>query len=71
MVTFNLVNNPIYEGVVGRAQAVLHDIGGQPAHYTNGLDFYISSEKYENDTMGRRAGHPSRVAFNSAGNKAV
>jgi YVTN family beta-propeller protein len=71
LVTFNLPNNPLYEDLVARGQAVLFDAGGQPEFFSNGLDIYISSEKYENDTMGRRAGHPSRVAFNAAGDRAL
>ena len=70
-VRFNIPPSQIYEGVFARAQAIFFDALGQPEYYSNGVDFLITAEKYEQGDMGRRAGHPSRVAYNPAGDRAL
>ena len=71
LVKLNIPNSQLYNGVFARAQAVFFDANGQPEYYSNGVDFLISDEKYEANDMGRRAGHPSRVAYNAAGDRVL
>ena len=68
---FNITNNQNLNGVIARAQAQLFDAGGNPQFYTNGVDVVIANDAYDTDTMGRRAGHPSRVAYNSTGSRVL
>lgn len=68
---FNITNNQNLNGVVARAQAQFFDPMGTPRFYTNGVDVVIGNQGYDTDTMGRRAGHPSRVVYNTSGSRVL
>jgi YVTN family beta-propeller protein len=63
-------NRAIYKGAVLAAQAVFFD-NGQVAHYSNGLEIRLHKQVVGTNKMGRRAGQPSRVAFDATGAHAV
>ncbi len=56
-------------GSVFVAQAVLFDANGARKALSNGLRLRIENVGVASNTMGHRGGHPSRVAFNSSGNR--
>lgn len=79
-VSFNLRRPPTFgqlktgsngPAVVVRAQAVFFDPSGQPSAYSNGLDVVVGASGYAPNSMGRRAGHPSRATYNQAGDRAL
>ena len=65
-VTVNIPNSPALEGEVLHAQAVI-TLGGAIQRVSNGLDVVLGSAGFGSGKMGYRAGHPSRVRFNTAG----
>ncbi len=69
-VTVNIPNQFSYEGVVISAQALI-STGGQLSQLSNGLHIRMRSVGMGLNKMGLRAGHPGRVAFNAAGNRAL
>ena len=56
-------------GAVFAAQAVLFDANGARLALSNGLRLRIETVGVPSNTLGHRGGHPSRVAFNSSGNR--
>jgi cytochrome c553 len=69
-VSVALPNLPGYEGSVLSAQAVV-SVSGQLAHLSNGLRVRIGTQGFGLNKLGYRAGHPGRVAFNAAGDRAL
>jgi len=59
-----------YEGLKGCAQALITAVGGEQ-RLTNAVRFRLSANGLGLNKMGRRAGHPGRVAFNGTGDKAL
>jgi YVTN family beta-propeller protein len=66
-----VANRQVLIGQVQQAQALVFTSGGQPAHYSNGLKFRLSNGGTGQNKLGHRAGHPSRVAYNEAGTRAL
>lgn len=64
-------NVPALAGQVINAQAVIVGPTGVTKHLTNGVRIRLAPAGVGQDTMGRRAGHPSRVAYNSAGDRVL
>ena len=62
---------PGYAGVVGYAQVVTTMAGTGEKSYSTGLKFVIGTQSFGVDKMGYRAGHPGRVLFNPAGDRAL
>ena len=69
-VSVSVPNLPQYEGLVLTAQAGVF-VGGQLVQLSNGLHIRLSAQGMGLNKMGYRAGHPGRVAFNAAGNRAL
>jgi 6-phosphogluconolactonase (cycloisomerase 2 family) len=63
-------NNPGLNGTELSAQAVIFH-GPNIAHLSNGLRVVLGTQGYGQNKLGYRAGHPSRVLYNSAGDRAV
>jgi len=63
-------NLPQYEGHVVSAQAYI-STAGQLSHLSNGLRVRMGAAGLFPNKMGYRAGHPGRVAFNAAGDRAL
>jgi YVTN family beta-propeller protein len=64
-------NLPQLEGNSQVAQVVVSNPSGVPVGLSNGLEFVMSASVHGTGKMGQRAGQPSRVAFNSAGNRVL
>jgi len=71
VVSVPIPNINALKGVVVRAQARFFDLGGAPAQFSNGLKIQLARFGPGADKMGHRAGHPSRVAFDSTGTRAL
>jgi YVTN family beta-propeller protein len=69
-VSIPVPNSPQYEGLVLTAQAGAF-VGGQLTQLSNGLRIRLSAQGVGVTKMGYRAGHPGRVAFNAAGDRAL
>lgn len=63
-------NRNALKGAVIYAQALIFD-NGQPAHYSNGLKVRFNRLGTGLNRMGHRAGHPGRVVYNGAGDRAL
>jgi YVTN family beta-propeller protein len=70
VVTLPIPNLPEYEGLILVAQALVTKPGGEQA-LTNGVRVVIHSQGFGLNKMGYRAGHPSRVLYNAAGDRAL
>jgi YVTN family beta-propeller protein len=64
-------NVPQLEGKAQVAQVVVKNGSGVQVAISNGLEFVMSASVHGTGKMGQRAGQPSRVAFNSAGNRVL
>jgi hypothetical protein len=64
-------NVPQLEGLSQVAQLRVKNPSGVLVAVSNGLEFRFSATPYGMNKMGQRAGQPSRVAFNSAGNRVL
>jgi YVTN family beta-propeller protein len=58
------------EGLVACAQALVISPGGEQS-LSNGVRFRLSANEHGTGNMGHRAGQPSRVLFNAAGDRAL
>jgi YVTN family beta-propeller protein len=68
--TMRIGNSPTLNGVVFIAQALItHPTNEQTL--STGLRFVINPVGYGQNKMGHRAGHPGRVIFNPAGDRAI
>ncbi len=68
--TMRIGNSPTLNGVVFIAQALItHPTNEQTL--STGLRFVINPTGYGQNKMGHRAGHPGRVIFNPAGDRAL
>jgi YVTN family beta-propeller protein len=64
--------NPALEGRSFYFQAaVLDGTSGAPKGFTNGVEVFVSADGFDVNGLGHRAGHPGRVRFNAAGNRAL
>jgi len=70
-VSVALPDVPELEGFTGFAQAVLVDASVPERRLSNGLRFHVDRAGFGRGKLGHRAGHPSRVAFNAAGDHAL
>lgn len=68
--TLRIGNSPTLNGVVFIAQALITSATNQQTLST-GLRFVINPQGYGQNNMGHRAGHPGRVLFNPAGDRAI
>lgn len=68
--TYTIPNLPTYDGLVFLAQVLVTRPGGEQA-LSNGLRLVVHPTGAGVNKMGYRAGQPSRVAFNSAGTRAL
>ena len=70
--TIQIANQPQYQGVVVSLQALI-STNGQLSQLSNGLRVRmgLANQGVGLNKMGYRAGHPSRVAFNAAGTRAL
>ena len=59
------------EGLEICAQALFYSHKGVPESFSNGVRVVLGSQGVGTNKMGHRAGHPSRVAFNDAGDRAL
>ncbi len=64
-------NVPELEGKRQTAQLRVFNQGGMLVKVSNALDIHLSAAGRDVNEMGQRAGHPSRVAFNAAGDRAL
>ncbi len=71
ILTLPIRNVPSLEGKQQTAQLRVFDMGGNLVKLSNGLDINLSAAGRDLNRMGQRAGHPSRVAYNAAGNRAL
>lgn len=71
LVQFQIPNRMLLKGEDVLAQAVIFTLPGVPAHYSNGLKIHIFNAATGLNRMGHRAGHPSRVAYNANGTRAL
>lgn len=69
--TLPIPNIAQLEGKAQVAQVVVSNSSGIPVAISNGLEFVMSASVHGTGKMGQRAGHPSRVAYNSAGNRVL
>jgi hypothetical protein len=70
--TMNIPNSPYLAGVSAYAQAAFYDsTSGLLERVSNGVELFLGTQGYGVGKMGHRAGQPSRVQFNPAGNIAV
>ena len=70
--TANVPNNPLLIGASLFFQAIVTDGGsGAPLGLTNGLEVVLSDQPFGAGNLGYRAGQPSRIAYNAAGDHAV
>lgn len=69
--TLAIPNIAQLEGKAQVAQVVVSNSSGIPVAISNGLEFVMSASVHGTGKMGQRAGHPSRVAYNSAGNRVL
>lgn len=58
-------------GVVVSVQAVILNSRGQILKLSNGVKMSVGQDGFDANEMGYRAGHPGRVLFNAAGDRAV
>jgi YVTN family beta-propeller protein len=68
--TFAIPSDGAYEGLRGCAQALVTASNGQ-MKLSNAVRFRLSADEYGLNKMGHRAGHPGRVLFNAAGDRAL
>jgi len=64
--SINIPNNPALDGLEVICQARIFRVTGERA-WTNAVRMRIRSQGVPPDELGHRAGHPSKVLFNSAG----
>lgn len=69
--TLPIPNIAQLEGQSQVAQVVVSNSSGIPVAISNGLEFVLSASVHGAGKMGQRAGQPSRVAFNAAGNRVL
>lgn len=69
--TLPIPNIAQLEGKAQVAQVVVSNSSGVPVAVSNGLEFVLSASVHGTGKMGQRAGQPSRVAFNAAGNRVL
>ena len=69
--TLPIPSYPQLEGASHVAQVVVSNSNGTMVALSNGLEFVMSFNGHGLNKMGQRAGHPSRVAFNAAGDKVL
>lgn len=70
LATITVPNAPQYQGQIISAQALLIQ-GGNVVKMSNGLRIRLGSNGLGSNKMGHRAGHPGRVVFNAAGDRAL
>ncbi len=66
-VQVNVPNRAALNGLVSYAQARFFNTGGVPAQFSNGLKIQVARVAPIANSLGHRAGHPSRVAFSPDG----
>lgn len=64
-------NNPLLDGLSFYFQGVVFDSANAPIGLTNGVETVLGTEGFGPNKMGYRAGHPGRVLFNAAGDRAL
>ena len=63
---------PIFlDGIPVAAQAVIMNDQGQITKVSNGVKVVVGTDGFDTNEMGYRAGHPGRVLFNAAGDRAI
>ena len=60
-----------FGGIVLSAQAVILNGQGQIVKLSNGVKVVPGADGFDPNELGYRAGHPSRVLFNAAGDRAI
>lgn len=59
------------EGASHVGQVLVFNSGGAKVAQSNAIEFVMSASEHGLNKMGQRAGHPSRVVYNSTGDKAL
>ena len=64
-------NNPALDGLSFFFQGIVFDAANDLVGLTNGVELVVGTEGFGQNKMGYRAGHPGRVLFNDAGDRAL
>jgi len=64
-------NDPGLDGALFRFQGLVLDSGGAIKGLTNGVKTLLGTQGIATNDMGYRAGHPGRVLYNAAGDRAL
>ncbi len=70
-VQVDVPNRAVLDGLVGHAQARFFNSGGAPAQFSNGLKIQVARVAPIANSLGHRAGQPSRVAFSPDGDSVL
>lgn len=69
--SFAIANSPALLGFAGIAQVLVSNPVSGEQTLSTGLRFVVGAQGFGLNKMGYRAGHPHRVLYNAAGNRAV